>query len=416
MARILLIDDNVDMQKMLTVVLKKQGHEIATADRGQQGIDLAQSQTFDVVVLDVMRPDMNGYEVARHLRANPATQNLPVIILTARAQSIDQQAALDAGADAYLSKPVDIAELNTKVQELTTYGRPKPAQPPPPPPPALAPTPPAPPPTIPATPVLPQAQPQPAMYAAPAPQPVAPAPAAGGPRPNIRLLSVVCLRGGVGATSLAVNLAGLLAREGRRVCLIDLSPSSGHAALMLRLRAKPSWADLPEEINAQNLGFALVKHDSGLQLLASPAQPQSEGFNAEKFNATVFSMINFFTDIVVDCAPMLDAATRAAIAVSDRVLLPLAPEVTAVQTMTGTLGAMASLQVPLDEIRLILNHPTATPTLLPARIENALKRPLDAVLPFDAGMAAALLQGAPLFLSQPRSPYMTALSSLLQKL
>jgi MinD-like ATPase involved in chromosome partitioning or flagellar assembly len=173
---------------------------------------------------------------------------------------------------------------------------------------------------------------------------------------------------------------------------------------------------LPEEVNAQNLGFALVKHESGLQLLASPSLPQAEGFSAEKFNAAVYAMINFFTDIVVDCGPTLDAATRAAISLSDRILLPLAPEVTAVQTMTGTLGAMAQLQVPLDELRLVLNHPSPTPTLLPARIENALKRPLDATLPFDPGMSAALMQGAPLFVSQPNSPYMTALGNLIAKL
>jgi hypothetical protein len=76
---------------------------------------------------------------------------------------------------------------------------------------------------------------------------------------------------------------------------------------------------------------------------------------------------------------------------------------------------MASLQVPLDEIRLILNNPTPNPTLLPTRIEAALKRPLDATLPYDAGMSASLLQGAPLFVSQPRSPYMVALANFIQK-
>ena len=396
MAKILLIDDNLDMQKMLSVVLKKQGHDILTAERGQTGIDQATNQPFDVVVLDVMMPDMNGYEVARRLRADARTQNLPVIILTARSQAIDQQAALDAGADAYLSKPVDIAELNAKIQELTAHGRPRPAAPPADP----APTPVMVPPPVPAV----------------SPPQLAPAPkTSSSARPNIRLYSVVCLRGGVGATSLAVNLAGALALAGRRVCLIDLSPSSGHAALMLRLRAKPNWAELPDEINAQNLGFALSKHDSGLQLLASPPLPQANSLSAEKFEAVVYSMINYFTDIVVDGAPVLDAATRAAIALSDRILLPLAPEVTAVQTMTGTLGALASLQVPLDEIRLILNNPTPNPTLLPARIEAALKRPLDATLPYDAGMSVALLQGSPLFASQPRSPYMVALASFIQK-
>lgn len=393
MAKVLLVDDNVDMQKMLTVVLKRQNHEIVAADRGQQCLELAQSEPFDVVVLDVMMPDMNGYEVARRMRADERTRNLPIIILTARAQAVDQAAAMDAGADAYLAKPVDIAELNAKIQDLTTQGRPRPAAP-------AAPAPAAPPP----------------VYAPTAPAYVsAPAPAAP-PKPQSRVISVVCLRGGVGATSLAVNLAGSLARDGRRVCLVDLSPASGHAALMLRLRAKPNWSDLPADITPQSLGFALLKHDSGLQLLAAPTVPQRDGLGADRFKAVVAALSAFFTDIVVDCAPMLDSGTLAAIAAATRLLLPLAPEVTAVQSMTGMLAALAALQVPLDEIRLVLNQPTPNPTLLPARIENALKRPLDASLPFDAAMSAALLQGAPLFVSQPHSAYMAALAALIQKL
>lgn len=404
MAKILLIDDNIDMQKMLAVVLRKQGHEVLTAERGQQGIDLANTQNFGAIVLDVMMPDMNGYEVARRLRAEARTKDVPIIILTARAQSVDQQAAFDAGADAYLPKPVDIAELNTRIQELTTSGRPRPT---PPPQPA---TPAAPPPVAASTPVAAPPPPQPIAA------PVSASTAVPIPQVSGRLVSVVCWRGGVGATTLAVNLAGAMAREGRRVCLIDLSPSSGHAALMLRLRAKPNWTDLPADVNAGNLGFTLVKHDSGLQVLAAPTQPQFEGLSAEVFSAIIPLMFGFFTDIVIDCAPTLDAATRAALLASTRVILALAPEVTAVQTMTGTLAVMAGLQVSPDAVRLVLNHPTPNPTLLPARIENALKRPLDATLPYDPAMSAALLQGTPLFMANPRSPYMTALSALISKL
>ena len=383
MAKILLIDDNIDMQKMLTVVLKRQGHEVASAERGLDGIDLALNHPFNIIVLDVMMPDMNGYEVARRLRADPRTQDLPIIILTARAQSVDQQAAMEAGADAYFAKPVDIAELNNRIQELTTMGRPKLAAAPT----AAAPVP------------------------GPAPVPAAPTRPASG-----RLFSVLCWRGGVGATTLAVNLAGAFAREGRRVCLIDLSPSSGHAALMLRLRAKPNWTDLPLDLNPQNLGFSLLKHDSGLQMLASPTQPLADGFSAEMFNAVVQLMFNFFTEIVVDCSPVLDAATHAALSASSRIILPLAPDVTAVQTLTGTLGTLAALQVPPDRLRIVLNHPSPNSTLLPARIEKALGRPLDAAIPYDPAQAAALLQGTPLVFSQPKSPYIAALVSLLQKL
>ncbi len=404
MSRVLLIDDNLDMQKMLSVVLRKQGHEVVSADRGQMGIDLALNQTFDVVVLDVMMPDMNGYDVARRLRAESRSAATPIIILTARAQPVDQQAALEAGADIYLSKPVDIAELNSKIQELSAVGRPKPPQPAQPPP--VTPSSTAPPAAAPAITPAPATDP----FAAPAPPPPPPPPPVG------RILSVLSWRGGVGATTLAVNLAGILLREGRRVCLIDLSPVSGHVALMLRLRAKPNWADLPAEVSAQHLGFSLLKHESGLQMLASPAQPQAEGLSAEKFNAVTQIMFHFFTDIVVDCSPVLDAATRCALLAAKRILAPFASEVAAVQTLTGTLGALGALPVSPAQLAIILNHPTPNPTLLAARIERAIGRAIDATLPYDPAQSAALLQGAPLFISQPRSPYITALMSLVPRL
>jgi MinD-like ATPase involved in chromosome partitioning or flagellar assembly len=97
-------------------------------------------------------------------------------------------------------------------------------------------------------------------------------------------------------------------------------------------------------------------------------------------------------------------------------VLPLAPEVTSVQTMTGTLAVMASLKVSPDAIRLALNHATPTPTLLPSRIENALKRPLDVTLAYDPAMSASLLQGTPLFMSNPKSAYITALAPFVAKL
>jgi CheY-like chemotaxis protein len=392
MPKVLLVDDNIEMQKMLTVVLKKQGHEVLNADRGQTGIDMATSQPFNVIVLDVMMPDMNGYDVCRILRANPRTKDTPIIILTARAQPVDEQAALEAGADTYMAKPVDINELHNKIEELSNAGRPRPA-------PAPAPAAAA---ARPGTGPLTGA----AFFSPPQPPP----PPAG------RLISVLCWRGGVGATTLALNLAGALLREGRRACLIDLSPSSGHAALMLRLRAKPNWTDLPADLNAQSLAFSLIKHESGLQVLASPTQPQTTGLTPELFNTVVQILFTFFTDVVVDCAPVLDPATGAALLASRRILLPLAPEVTSVQTMTGTLATMAALQVAPDSLRLVLNHPTPNPTLLPARIENALKRPLDAILPFDPAQSASLLQGSPLFMAQPKSPYMAGLATLMAKL
>lgn len=380
MARLLLIDDDEGLRTMMQILLKRGGHDITLAGNGQDGLDLAEKQPFDVILLDVMMPDMNGYEVARRLRASPRTQNTPLIILTARAQPVDQKSALIAGADAYFSKPVAIEVLEAKIAELLITG-------------STAAT------------AKPEAEPAAATASAP-------------PPPRIgRLICIVGWRGGVGATTLAVNMAAALTIAGRRACLIDLSPTSSHAALMLRLRPKPSWADLPADPTLPAIGPLLLKHKSGLHLLASPENHITDGLSPDIFSRTTKILLDVFADVIVDCAPVPDAATRTALAHASCIILPLAPEVASVQTTNASLATLVALQAPPQNWHVVLNHPTpADPMLLTDRIEKALNRSIDATLPYEHAHTIALFQGAPLVFTHPNSPYVAALGALLQKL
>jgi len=382
MARLLLIDDDEGLRTMMQILLKRGGHDITLAGNGQAGLDLAEKQPFDVIVLDVMMPDMNGYEVARRLRAGPRTRNTPLIILTARAQPVDQKSALIAGADAYFSKPVAIEVLEAKIAELLITG---------------------------STAAKPEAEPAAAATATTPPP----------PRTG-RLICIVGWRGGVGATTLAVNMAAALTSAGRRVCLIDLSPTSSHAALMLRLRPKPSWADLPADPALPTIGPLLLKHKSGLHLLASPESHIADGLSPDIFSKTIKILLDVFADVIVDCAPVPDAATRAALAHASSIILPLAPEVASVQTTNASLATLVALRpqgVPPQNWHVVLNNPTpADPMLLADRIEKALNRPIDATLPYEQAHTIALFQGAPLVFTHPNLPYVAALGALLQKL
>ncbi|MEK7324166.1 MAG: hypothetical protein AAB217_02780, partial [Chloroflexota bacterium] len=226
--------------------------------------------------------------------------------------------------------------------------------------------------------------------------------------------------GGVGATTLAVNMAAALTNAGRRVCLIDLSPTSSHAALMLRLRPKPSWADLPADPALPAIGPLLLKHKSGLHLLASPESHITDGFSPDIFSKTTKILLDVFADVIVDCAPVPDAATRAALAHASSIILPLAPDVASVQTTNASLATLVALRpqgVPPQNWHVVLNHPTpADPMLLADRIEKALNRSIDATLPYEHAHTIALFQGAPLVFTHPNSPYVAALGALLQKL
>ena len=121
--RVLVVDDNPENVALIQAQLQRAGHAVEVKSSGDAGLSAAIAAPPDVVLLDVMMPGMDGYEVCRRLRANPATHALPVVILTALHDRTDKIRALEAGADEFLSKPVDRAELLARVGSLLRLKR-----------------------------------------------------------------------------------------------------------------------------------------------------------------------------------------------------------------------------------------------------------------------------------------------------
>ena len=115
---ILVVDDDPVIQKLLAVNFEMEGYRVVTAGDGIEGIERVHSDRPDLVLLDVMMPRMDGIEVVRTLKADKATAGIPVILLSAKAQSTDINGGLDAGADDYVTKPFDPLELLDKVAAL----------------------------------------------------------------------------------------------------------------------------------------------------------------------------------------------------------------------------------------------------------------------------------------------------------
>ena len=111
--RILLADDERSVQTLLTFALQKDGYEVVTADNGVDALSRFKEQTFDLVVLDVMMPKVDGLEVCRRIRAN---HNVPIIMLTAKSEEIDKVLGLELGADDYITKPFSLRELSSRVR------------------------------------------------------------------------------------------------------------------------------------------------------------------------------------------------------------------------------------------------------------------------------------------------------------
>ena len=113
--RLLIVEDEPDLLLTLAQAMREEGYAVDTAEDGREGLDKALDYEYDAVVLDVMLPRMDGFEVLRQLRVRRRT---PVLLLTARNRTPDKITGLDAGADDYLAKPFDLAELQARLRAL----------------------------------------------------------------------------------------------------------------------------------------------------------------------------------------------------------------------------------------------------------------------------------------------------------
>lgn len=118
MPRILLVEDHEMNRDMLSRRLARKGYQITIAVDGQDGVALARSQIPDLILMDMSLPVMDGWEATRRIKADPATQGIPVIALTAHAMGDDRRRAMDAGCDDYDTKPVDLPRLLGKIDAL----------------------------------------------------------------------------------------------------------------------------------------------------------------------------------------------------------------------------------------------------------------------------------------------------------
>ncbi len=116
--KILIVEDNELNLEMLSRRLQHKGYEVITAVDGQQGIDLAQTATPDLILMDMSLPLIDGWEATRRLKADAKTRSIPVIALTAHAMLGDREKALEAGCNDYETKPIDLPQLLKKMQSL----------------------------------------------------------------------------------------------------------------------------------------------------------------------------------------------------------------------------------------------------------------------------------------------------------
>lgn len=117
-AKVLIVDDEIDSLKLIGLLLESKGYQVMAAQNGERAIEKALQEPPDLVILDVMMPGMSGYEVCRRLRTNPRTATIPILMFTAKTQVMDKVIGFEAGADEYLTKPIQPTELIDRVETL----------------------------------------------------------------------------------------------------------------------------------------------------------------------------------------------------------------------------------------------------------------------------------------------------------
>ena len=118
MLKILIVDDEKDLVDLISYNLEKEGFSILKAYDGEAAVEITKAQKPDLLILDLMLPRKNGIDVCKAIRANPSTSNLPIIMLTAKADESDKILGLEIGADDYITKPFSVKELTARVRTV----------------------------------------------------------------------------------------------------------------------------------------------------------------------------------------------------------------------------------------------------------------------------------------------------------
>ena len=262
--RILLVDDDPVLLKTLGLAFHRAGYEVVVALDGPEALRKVEERPPDIIILDIMLPGMDGFEVCQRLRQLPVAEHIPIIMLSALGRVEDKLAGFSAGADDYLVKPVAPQEMLTRVQILLARSA------------RLMET---------------------------------------RRSTQSRVVAFIGVKGGVGTTTLAVNVALIAAQDGRRTVLVDLHPEGGLAIAQLGLVPRVSLEDLvqyaADSIDEKLLGRHLLSHRTGLRILPAPLVPQkaTNSLSSQHVHTILDLVMQQASLVVVDLPPLLRPTT-----------------------------------------------------------------------------------------------------------
>ena len=359
--KILVVEDDPVTMKLLKGILLKQEYVVGEAVDGREGLELAKSFKPDLILLDVMLPEIDGFEVCRRVREDPAVSRTPIMMLTTLSSVEQKIKGFEAGADDYMGKPFEPGELIARVAAMLRRSK------------------------------LVITRDVRDLHG--------------------KIIAVFSLRGGAGVSSVAANVAaGLTKTWDEETVLVDMNRVVGQSALFFNVSLKNTWSDIagvpPEEIDPDLLEMILMEHASGVKILASPRSPEEgELLGAETVAHVLDLLRKNYHYVVLDMPHDFSETSLAALDMADEILLLFPPEIAGVRSAMIALQTFYSLDFRSNVVKTIVNWTFAEYGVAQEKIEAAIKRPVDLVIPYAPKyFLPALSYGVPIVLKEPESP------------
>ena len=325
--KILIIDDDLDTLRLVGLMLQRQGYQISAATNGQQGLDKAFEEDPDLILLDIMMPDMDGYEVTRRLRRNPSTLETPILMFTAKTQLDDKVVGFEVGANDYLTKPTHPSELQARVKTLLSRANDK-----------------------------------------------KDTAALGRDENRGYVIGVLGARGGLGTTTLAINLAAeLYARTKSEVVLAEMLPGQGALTLDLGAANSRGLTELLsvsklDEITREKVRETLVGHASGLKLFLSSDRPRDMNLvnQLANYDVIVKQLAALTRFLVLDLGTGLQPFAEKILPKCHEIMTVIEGVPNTITHAKALIADIAALDIPRNNIQVVLNNRVRSDTQLPA--------------------------------------------------
>jgi pilus assembly protein CpaE len=359
--KILIVDDDVETLRLVGLMLQKQGYQILAANNGTQALSAAKNDQPDLILLDIMMPDMDGYEVTRQLRSMPETSTIPIIMFTAKSQVDDKVAGFDAGVDDYLTKPTHPAELTAHVKAILarkTKSRP-----------------------------VEQAQ------------------------TKGLVVAIMAAKGGLGVSTLAINLAVNLRQQTRQeVIVAEIRPSQGSLGADLGY-ARPDGLNrllknAPGDITQNMVDTELVLHSSGVRLLMTSSDPKDIilAGNTDGICAVIKHLSHLGQYILLDIGANVCPGISQILSLCNEMLLvvePMPSTITRTKVLLDSVGELGFGKSHILNLVLI-NRIRSDIQLSWTQVKDALSLPiLSIITPAPELAYQACVRNTPMVLAQP---------------